>query len=303
MYYESMLSEPAEKESKYLRERATCTITGIEKVIEYSHLQNIGSGTFGMVSRISIDGSSEYALKRVFERKSYMTRELEVLKSLSHESIIKVFWHFYGEQTEEGVFLNIIMEYVKTDLFFHIKNKRVFSRDEFIAYSIMLLDGLAYLHSKGIAHRDIKPSNILIDVDKKILKICDLGSAKKIVGAENNVLYICSRYYRAPEIHNAQQYGLGVDVWASGCVLFEMVTHRVLFPGNTAEDCLKRIHKMLNSAKLDQLLAESKREDLKDCFIIVRNMLEYSAEKRISAFDALERFKNIQRKVSYKNLK
>ena len=52
----------------------------------------------------------------------------------------------------------------------------------------------------GICHRDIKPQNLLLDPARGILKLCDFGSAKILVKGEPNVSYICSRYYRAPEL-------------------------------------------------------------------------------------------------------
>jgi glycogen synthase kinase 3 beta len=59
---------------------------------------------------------------------------------------------------------------------------------------------LAYIHSVGICHRDIKPQNLLLNPATGILKLCDFGSAKILVAGEPNVAYICSRYYRAPEL-------------------------------------------------------------------------------------------------------
>lgn len=75
-----------------------------------------------------------------------------------------------------------------------------------------LLRSLAYIHMAGICHRDIKPQNLLIDRSTGVLKLCDFGryappelwlnffSAKVLVPSEANVAYICSRYYRAPEL-------------------------------------------------------------------------------------------------------
>lgn len=67
-------------------------------------------------------------------------------------------------------------------------------------YSYQLLRSLAYIHSIGICHRDIKPQNLLLDPEAAIVKLCDFGSAKVLVKGEPNVSYICSRYYRAPEL-------------------------------------------------------------------------------------------------------
>lgn len=67
-------------------------------------------------------------------------------------------------------------------------------------YTYQLFRSLAYIHSQGICHRDIKPQNLLLDPHTGILKLCDFGSAKILVPNEPNVSYICSRYYRAPEL-------------------------------------------------------------------------------------------------------
>jgi len=67
-------------------------------------------------------------------------------------------------------------------------------------YMYQLLRSLAYIHSVGICHRDIKPQNLLLNPATGVLKLCDFGSAKILVAGEPNVSYICSRYYRAPEL-------------------------------------------------------------------------------------------------------
>ena len=74
-----------------------------------------------------------------------------------------------------------------------------------------LFRSLAYIHSLGICHRDIKPQNLLLDPESGVLKLCDFGSAKILVAGEANVSYICSRYYRAPElIFGATNYSTNI---------------------------------------------------------------------------------------------
>lgn len=83
---------------------------------------------------------------------------------------------------------------------------------------------MAYIHALGICHRDIKPQNLLVDPTNHVLKICDFGSAKKLLKGEVNVSYICSRYYRAPElIFGATEYNNAIDVWSVGCVIAELL--------------------------------------------------------------------------------
>ena len=84
-----------------------------------------------------------------------------------------------------------------------------------------------------------------------MLKICDFGSAKKLVKGETNVAYICSRYYRAPEvIFGAVDYNNKIDIWSVGCVVAEMVLGEPMFPGESAVDQLVEIIKILGTPNL-----------------------------------------------------
>ena len=87
-------------------------------------------------------------------------------------------------------------------------------------YIYQLFRSLAYIHSQGICHRDIKPQNLLLDPNSGVLKLCDFGSAKILVENEPNVSYICSRYYRAPElIFGATNYTTKIGKNTSSCIL------------------------------------------------------------------------------------
>ena len=78
---------------------------------------------------------------------------------------------------------------------------------------------------------------MLIDPESHIVKLCDFGSAKKLIKGEPNVSYICSRYYRAPElIFGATDYNCAIDVWSTGCVMAELLLGEPLFPGESAVD-------------------------------------------------------------------
>jgi glycogen synthase kinase 3 beta len=91
-------------------------------------------------------------------------------------------------------------------------------------YIYQCFRALAYIHALGICHRDIKPQNLLVDSETHTLKVCDFGSAKRLVQGEVNVSYICSRYYRAPElIFGATEYNNAIDVWSVGCVMAELL--------------------------------------------------------------------------------
>ena len=67
-------------------------------------------------------------------------------------------------------------------------------------YIYQTLRALNYIHTVGYMHRDIKPENLLVDTKTHVVKVCDFGSAKRFYKDQENVSYICSRYYRAPEL-------------------------------------------------------------------------------------------------------
>ena len=104
-------------------------------------------------------------------------------------------------------------------------------------YAYQTLRALAYIHSHGFCHRDIKPQNLLVEPVSHSLKVCDFGSAKRLVKSEANVSYICSRYYRAPElIFGATDYTSAIDVWSVGCVVAELILGQPIFPGSSGVD-------------------------------------------------------------------
>lgn len=123
-------------------------------------------------------------------------------------------------------------------------------------YAYQMFRAIAYLHALGTCHRDMKPQNVLIDSKSHILKICDFGSAKKLVKGEPNVSYICSRYYRAPElIFGNSDYSPMIDVWSTGCVMGEFMLGQPLFPGESGVDQLVEIIKILGTPSKEQILA------------------------------------------------
>ena len=115
---------------------------------------------------------------------------------------------------------------------------------------------LAHIHRSGICHRDIKPQNLLVNTESHTLKLCDFGSAKVLVKGEPNISYICSRYYRAPElIFGATDYTTAIDVWSIGCVLAEMLLGQPLFPGESGVDQLVEIIKVLGTPTKEEIHA------------------------------------------------
>lgn len=175
-------------------------------------------------------------------------------------------------------------------------------------YIYQLLRSLAYFHVERYCHRDIKPQNLLVDDKRHILKLCDFGSAKLLQEGEESVSYICSRYYRAPElIFGATQYTISVDVWSAGCVAAELILGKPLFLGANATEQLIEIVKVLGSPteedigsmnpnypdfylpKLRKFPLETifRKRTTPDAINLISQMLVYNPKARITAVDAL----------------
>ncbi|KAH0785069.1 CMGC family protein kinase [Histomonas meleagridis] len=111
-----------------------------------------------------------------------------------------------------------------------------------------ILSALKYIHSKNIIHRDIKPENCLVNPYNMELKLGDFGSAKDLNQVTELTEYISTRWYRPPEcILSHGSYGPGIDIWATGCILYEFLTNYPLFPGKTSIDQINRIHRILGT--------------------------------------------------------
>jgi len=164
-----------------------------------------------------------------------------------------------GDKADE-VFLNLVLEFVPDTVYrvsrHYSKLKQTMPYIYSKLYTYQILRALAYIHSVGICHRDIKPQNLLLDPNTGILKLCDFGSAKQLVKGEPNVSYICSRYYRAPElIFGSTTYTTAIDVWSVGCVLAELLLGQPLFPGESGVDQLVEIIKVLGTPTREEIQA------------------------------------------------
>jgi serine/threonine protein kinase len=220
----------------------------------------IGNGSFGVVYQATIAETGEtVAIKKVFQDRRYKNRELQIMKELNHQNVIALRHAFYttGDKPDE-LYLNLVMEFIPETVYRVIKHYNHMRQPVPIllvklhAYQIMR--SIAYIHAVGVCHRDIKPQNLLVDTTKHVLKLCDFGSAKRLVPGEANVSYICSRYYRAPElIFGATEYTNAIDVWSSGCVIAELMLGQPLFPGESGVDQLVEIIKVLGTPTREQI--------------------------------------------------
>jgi len=224
----------------------------------------IGRGSFGVVYRARTEGTGEVvAIKKVLQDKRFKNRELQIMRLLNHPNIVALKHSFYTEGEKNSKYLNLVLEYVPQNAYHvtrhYTKHKKTMPLIYVQLYIYQLLRSLGYIHELGICHRDIKPQNLLIDPETAVLKLCDWGSAKLLVKDQPNVSYICSRYYRAPElIFGAVNYTTAIDVWSTGCVMAELLLGTPLFPGESSVDQLVEIIKILGSPTREEIQSMNK---------------------------------------------
>lgn len=228
--------------------------------VSYTDTKVIGNGSFGVVYQAKLCETGEMvAIKKVLQDKRFKNRELQIMRRLEHCNIVKLMYFFYtsGEKKDE-IYLNLVLEFIPETVYKvarqYAKGKQSIPGLFIRLYMYQLFRSLAYIHSQGICHRDIKPQNLLLDPESGILKLCDFGSAKHLVRGEPNVSYICSRYYRAPElIFGATDYTTNIDVWSAGCVFAELMLGQPIFPGDSGVDQLVEIIKVLGTPTREQI--------------------------------------------------
>eukprot|EP00439_Symbiodinium_sp_Y106_P084139 s150_g24.t7 len=308
---------------------------------KYRLLSKKGEGTFSEVLKAQSIKSGKHVaikcMKNTFDSIDQVNnlREIQALRRLAgHANIIKLHEILYDEPTGR---LALVFELMDMNVYEAIKGRRHYLPDTKTKhYMFDILKGLDHMHRNGIFHRDVKPENLLLLDDE--IKLADLGSCRGIysrqpfteprlsftvpvsfIGALLDSIdapqeYISTRWYRAPEcLLTDGYYGFKMDLFAAGCVWFEIVALFPLFPGQNESDQIQKIHNVLGTPSPDLLASKFKRKpggnashmDFNfpekkgtgierliphaepECVELMQKLLRYDPEERILARQAL----------------
>ena len=195
---------------------------------KYTIKKQIGKGAFSSVyiSLNKTDGEN-YALKRLL-RKSYFETEIELLTKISgkcHNVCSMIECIEYAKET------CIIFPLYKSNLYEYRNSVSRLSDITIYNFIIDIMMGLKFIKDNGIIHGDLKPENLMITNDNDIV-IIDFGNSNYAIRMNHQKLdYFQSRYYRSPNIILGKKITFNIDMWSFGCIIYEMITNNVLFPG------------------------------------------------------------------------
>ena len=205
-----------------------------KRIGDYLLLSTIGRGTFSKVKLgLHLPTKQKVAIKILDQEKivdetdiERIKREIRILTMLHHKNIVQLYETLTNDNN-----IYIIMEYIEgKDLFQYIYSLQRLTEYKSSQLFRQLISCLEYIHKQGIVHRDIKPENILLDKEKKNLKLVDFGLGN-IYKKNEFVKTACgSPCYAAPEMLSGKAYdGFYSDLWSCGVVLYCMLVGTLPF--------------------------------------------------------------------------
>ncbi|MGB9689704.1 serine/threonine-protein kinase [Thermogutta sp.] len=221
--------EPVAEESRFLYASGDRPLPG------FTIKRGIGRGGFGEVYYAVSDAGKEVALKLLCRHLDIELRGIQHCLNLKHPNLLMI----YDVQRDPRGDTWVIMEYVRgLSLEQALANHpQGLPPDEALVWFHGMASGVGYLHSHGIVHRDLKPGNLFLE--EGVVKVGDYGLAKYISCSRRSgqTQSVGTVHYMAPEVGRGR-YGKEIDIYAMGIILYEMLTGRVPFDGESAGEIL-----------------------------------------------------------------
>lgn len=210
---------------------------GARPLAGYTIKRGIGRGGFGEVYYAESDGGKEVALKLIRRHLDVELRGIAHCLNLKHPNLLALY--DVKQDGEENTW--VVMEYISGQSLEQVlaAHPQGLPPSEACAWVRGIAAGAAYLHNHGIVHRDLKPGNVFRD--EGIVKLGDYGLSKFISCSRRsgNTDSVGTVHYMAPEVANGR-YGKQIDIYALGIILYEMLTGRVPFEGESIGEVLMK---------------------------------------------------------------
>ncbi|XP_068134909.1 serine/threonine-protein kinase Nek1 isoform X2 [Hyperolius riggenbachi] len=213
---------------------------------KYIKVSKIGEGSFGKAILVkSKEDGKQFVIKEISiskmsnKEREESRREVAVLANMKHPNIVQ-----YKESFEESGCLYIVMDYCEGgDLYQRINAQKgvLFSEDQILDWFVQLCLALKHVHDRKILHRDIKSQNIFLTKSGTI-QLGDFGIAR-VLNSTVELARTCigTPYYLSPEICENRPYNNKSDIWALGCVLYEMCTLKHAFEAGNMKNLVLKI--------------------------------------------------------------
>nr|XP_049585431.1 serine/threonine-protein kinase Nek1 isoform X4 [Syngnathus scovelli] len=213
---------------------------------KYEKVKKIGEGSFGKAVLVKAkEDGHQYVIKEVSisgmsdKERQESRKEVAVLANMSHPNIVQ-----YKESFEEGGCLYIVMDYCEGgDLFKKINSQSgmLFPEEQILDWFVQICLALKHIHDRKILHRDIKSQNIFLTKDGTV-QLGDFGIAR-VLNSTVELARTCigTPYYLSPEICENKPYNNKSDIWALGCVLYEMCTLKHAFEAGNMKNLVLKI--------------------------------------------------------------
>ena len=250
---------------------------------EYDLKEKLGEGSFGSVYKV-IQRKTNYlrvvkVIKKKYVDKSEFLNEIELLKTVDHPNIIKLFDCYYDK-----TFYYLIEEYCSGgDLFDYIQKEHFFTEKKAAIILKQILSAVNHLHKKNIIHRDLKPENIVFIKTKNrdiFIKIIDFGASISFKG-KYLTQELGTIYYMAPEVF-MNNYKEKSDIWSCGIILYTMLCGHPPFMGSDE----KSIKSKILHSKLSFPTKDFKNISI-EAIDFIKTLLNYDPIYRPSAEEAL----------------
>ncbi|XP_019102510.1 PREDICTED: serine/threonine-protein kinase ATG1c isoform X2 [Camelina sativa] len=249
---------------------------------DYLMGRQIGSGSFSVVweARHRVDGTEvaikEIAMDRLNKKlQESLMSEIYILRRINHPNIIRMI-----DMIKSPGKVHLVLEYCKGgDLSVYVQRRGSVPEATAKHFMQQLAAGLQVLRDNNIIHRDLKPQNLLLSTDENDadLKIADFGFARSLQPRGLAETLCGSPLYMAPEIMQLQKYDAKADLWSVGAILFQLVTGRTPFTGNS------QIQLLQNIIRSTELHFPADCRDLSlDCIDLCKKLLRRNPVERLT---------------------